>query len=255
MATTRGPDAGRAVMLALALLAAALLAACGGAPAPVPSPSPTPAPAPADATVLTRGDPARRAVALTFDTGADAGSTASILATLRAAGVRATFSVTGRWAEANRDLLMSTAADGHQVINGTYDGASFTGAATGEPPLTAAERALELSRTEVSVYHFTQRSTRPYWRPPYGDLDPGALRDAAAAGYPRAVLWTVDSLGWQGADADAIVARCVALAAPGAIYVMHVGAASADAAALPRVIDGLRAAGYGFATVDELAGT
>jgi peptidoglycan/xylan/chitin deacetylase (PgdA/CDA1 family) len=202
--------------------------------------------------VLYHGDSGRRSVALTLDAGSDAGFTASILATLRREGIRATFSITGLWAEQNRGQLLAIAAGGHQIINHSYDHASFTGFSTGRPPLTAAERALELSRTETTVYHLSQRSTRPYFRPPYGDIDAGVKRDAAAAGYGVIVMWSVDSLGWQGAPADAIVERCLAQAAPGAIYVMHVGSESRDAAALPRVIAGLRAAGYGFETVDEL---
>ena len=35
---------------------------------------------------------------------------------------------------------------------------------------------------------------------------------------------------------------------PGAIFLFHVGAASTDYAGLQRVIDGLRAKGYGFTT-------
>jgi peptidoglycan/xylan/chitin deacetylase (PgdA/CDA1 family) len=219
-------------------------------PAPV-TPVATPAPV-QPARVASRGDPSRRLVALTFDAGADAGFTREILGTLRREGIRASFSVTGLWAEQNRDLLLAITADGHRLINHSYDHASFTGLSTGKPPLTPAERTLELSRTETTVYHLSQRSTRPYFRPPYGDVDGGVQRDAAAAGYSTIVMWTVDSLGWNRATVDEIVALCVAKAEPGAIYVMHVGSESQDAAALPRVIAGLRAAGYGFVTIDEL---
>lgn len=251
----------------LALAAAGCSAGDGGTPSPTSSTTPltatatpgiaSPTTPPPTATVgpaqvVYRGDPGRRTVALTFDAGSDAGFTAGILDTLRSEGIRATFSVTGLWAEQNRDLLLAIAAGGHQIINHTYDHASFTGLSTGAAPLTAAERALELSRTETTVYHLTQRSTRPYFRPPYGDIDAGVERDAAAAGYGTIVMWTVDSLGWNGAPADAIVERCLVQAAPGAIYVLHVGSESQDAVALPRVIAGLRAAGYGFATVEEL---
>lgn len=208
----------------------------------------------APARVVYRGDPSRRVVALTFDAGADAGYTTEILATLRAEHIRASFSVTGRWAEANRELLLAIAADGHLLINHSYDHASFTGVSTGTAALTAAERALELSRTETTVYHLSGRTTRPYFRPPYGDINDGVLRDAAADGYGTVVMWTVDSLGWQGASANAIVQRCVSMAEPGAIYVMHVGSESQDAAALARVIEGLRAAGYGFGTIEEVVG-
>ena len=216
------------------------------APPPLTTPTPTPA------RVVYRGDTSRRIVALTFDAGGDAGHTAGILAELRREGIRATFSVTGLWAEQHPDLLNAIAADGHQLINHSYDHASFTGLSTGDQPLTAAQRALELSRTETTVYHLAGRTTRPYFRPPYGDIDAGVQQDAANAGYGTIVMWTVDSFGWRGATADAIVERCLSGAGPGAIFVMHVGSESADGDALPRVIAGLRAAGYGFATVDEL---
>ncbi len=207
---------------------------------------------PAAARVVSRGDTSRRAVALTFDAGSDPGFTGEILDVLQREHVRATFSVTGLWAERNRDLLLAIAAQGHVIINHSYDHASFTGYSSQKPALTAEERALELSRTETTIYHLAQRSTRPYFRPPYGDLDAGVARDVAADGYSTIVMWTVDTLGWNHASADAIVDRSLAGAEPGAIYVMHVGAESQDAAALPRIIDGLRAQGYAFATIDEI---
>jgi peptidoglycan-N-acetylglucosamine deacetylase len=205
----------------------------------------------APARVVLRGNPARRMVALTFDAGSDAGFTAQILDTLRSEQVRATFSVTGAWAQANPQLLLAIAADGYPIINHSYDHASFTGRSTGTPPLSPADRALELSRTETTVYHLTGRSTLPYFRPPFGDLDAGVQADVARQGYAVVVMWTVDTLGWQGARADAIVQRSLAMAEPGAIYVLHVGSQSQDAAALPRIIDGLRGLGYTFGTISD----
>ena len=221
-----------------------------GTPAPEPSPIPSPVPGPAR--IVYRGNAARRMVALTFDAGSDAGFTAQILDTLRAAGVRASFSLTGKWVEENRDLALAITADGFRLINHSYDHASFTGRSTDTPPLDAAQRSLELSRTETTVYHLTSRTTRPYFRPPYGDVDASVQRDVGADGYDTIVMWTVDTLGWQGASADAIVARVLANAEPGAIYVLHVGSQSQDAAALPRIIDGLRAEGYSFGTIDDV---
>ncbi|HYM16025.1 MAG TPA: hypothetical protein VEZ14_10740 [Dehalococcoidia bacterium] len=51
--------------------------------------------------------------------------------------------------------------------------------------LTAAQRALELSRTETTVYHLSGRTTRPYFRPPRGDVDAGVLRDGGATATGR----------------------------------------------------------------------
>jgi peptidoglycan/xylan/chitin deacetylase (PgdA/CDA1 family) len=215
--------------------------------------TPTPIPATA-ARIVYRGDASRRMVALTFDAGADTGFAADILETLRREGIRASFGMTGLWAERNIDLVNAMAADGHEFINHTYDHQSFTGFSTDRPPLTSEERSLELQRAETTIYHNTSRTTRPLFRPPYGDIDPSVARDVAADGYDTIVMWTVDTLGWKGASADAIVQTSLATAEPGAIYVMHVGAQSQDAAALPRVIAVLRAAGYSFGTVTDVIG-
>jgi len=59
----------------------------------------------------------------------------------------------------------------------------------------------------------------------------------------------VDSLGWRGIQAADIVSRCLSLAAPGAVYVLHVGHASQDALALPQIIHGLRERGFSFRVV------
>jgi len=47
-----------------------------------------------------------------------------------------------------------------------------------------------------------------------------------------------------------ILARCLKMAAPGALYVFHVGRASQDAIALPQIISGLRERGFSFARID-----
>jgi peptidoglycan-N-acetylglucosamine deacetylase len=80
------------------------------------------------------------------------------------------------------------------------------------------------------------------------------LRDVAAAGYGYTVMWTVDSLGWNKLPARSIVERCLSRAAPGAIYIFHVGAESQDAQALSAIVDGLRVRGLGFVTVEDLLG-
>jgi peptidoglycan/xylan/chitin deacetylase (PgdA/CDA1 family) len=56
---------------------------------------------------------------------------------------------------------------------------------------------------------------------------------------------------------DAVVSRVLAGRRPGQIVLMHVGAnpddgTTLDAAALPRIIAGYRAAGYGFITLSSL---
>jgi peptidoglycan/xylan/chitin deacetylase (PgdA/CDA1 family) len=216
--------------------------------------TPTPTPSSQPAVIVRRGDPTRMAVTLTFDAGSDAGYTAMILDILKQNGITAAFGITGRWAEQNPDLVKRITTEGHAVINHSYNHPSFTGVSTNKPPLTRQERWEQLDRAESIVHQLTGASTRPYFRPPYGDYDQSVNEDVGARGYRYTMMWTVDSRGWAGLSADEIVARCVGQVQPGAIYVFHVGSASQDGLALQRVIDGIRAGGYQLVSLSELVG-
>jgi peptidoglycan/xylan/chitin deacetylase (PgdA/CDA1 family) len=193
-------------------------------------------------------------VALTFDAGADRGYAEEILGTLQAEGVVATFGMTANWAAGNPDLILRIVNEGHTLINHTETHRSWTGASTSVEPLTAAERAEELRATEAAIEAIVDYDMRPYFRPPYGDYDDSVIADLQANGYTVNVMWTVDSLGWNGLSAAEITARTINGTVPGAIHLFHVGAASQDAAALPGIISGLRDLGYRFVTVNEMVG-
>jgi peptidoglycan/xylan/chitin deacetylase (PgdA/CDA1 family) len=170
---------------------------------------------------------------------------------LRTRHIRASFGLTGTWVEDNPALALQIVAEDHLVINHSYDHASFTGFSTGDDALSRAERVDQLRRAEEAIRNITGADPRPFFRPPYGDLDDSLLSDASGAGYPVIVMWTVDSLGWKGTDPAAVAERCLDAAAPGNIYLFHVGSASTDVLALPAIVDGLIAGGYRFATIDE----
>ncbi|MCM8747802.1 polysaccharide deacetylase family protein [Thermomicrobiaceae bacterium CFH 74404] len=208
--------------------------------------------APGDVTTIRRFETAEPVIVLTFDAGADRGFASNILDTLAAKGVRASFGLTGAWAAANPDLVQRMAREGHHLINHTWSHRSFTGRSTGSAPLSTAERTEELRRTEELIRQLTGIELRPYFRPPYGDFDDSVLSDLADSGYTLNMMWTIDSLGWRGLTADEITQRVLDAAEPGAIVLMHVGSQSQDAAALPALIDQLRARGYRFATVRDL---
>jgi hypothetical protein len=155
--------------------------------------------------------------------------------------------MTGVWAQANPDLIVRIHQEGHHLMNHSWDHAHF-------PQISSAERVAQLRRTEELVFALTGVHMAPHFRPPYGEYDASVLADLAANGYTSLIMWTVDSLGWYGYNAGQITERVVGGAAPGAIMLLHVGAASQDAAALPGIVQQLRAQGYHFATVAELAG-
>jgi peptidoglycan/xylan/chitin deacetylase (PgdA/CDA1 family) len=226
---------------------------------PLPQPSSTPlpprTPTGGAATVVRRGDPSQRVVTLTFDAGSDAGFTAQVLDTLADNDIVAAFGITGVWAQQNPELARRVADEGHTMINHSLDHASFTGLSTRSAPLSQELRWYQIDRTESIVNDLTGGTTKPYFRPPYGDYDATVNEDVFARGYRYTVMWSVDSEGWRGRTADEIVAICMREVEPGAIFILHVGSASQDANALQRIIDALRAQGYGFVSLPELAGS
>jgi peptidoglycan/xylan/chitin deacetylase (PgdA/CDA1 family) len=204
------------------------------------------------ARVITRGNTSRKMMALTFDAGSDLGNTEKIIGLLEEYGVKASFGLTGDWVRQHPDYAAWIAADGNQILNHTLNHPSFTGYSTGTGPISPARRLSQIQAAESAIRSATGVRAKPYWRPPYGDYDSGVLRDTGAYGYTRAVMWTVDSMGWNGYSADQIVGRVTSRAGNGVIVLMHVGSDSQDAAALERIIVRLRAQGYSFGTVAQV---
>lgn len=184
-------------------------------------------------------------VSLTFDAGSDRGYAEEILDLVAASGIRVTFGMTGKWAEAHPDLLRRMIDEGHTLMNHTYDHPHME-------TLTTQQRLEQLRLTESIVVELTGTSTKPYFRPPYGAYNDQVLIDVGADGYRYSVMWTVDTLGWKGIPPSEVLDRCLNGAKPGAIILLHVGAASTDYAALPSVIAGLTDAGYQFVTIPQL---
>lgn len=194
----------------------------------------------------------QQVVALTIDAGANADAVGSMLATLRAKHVTATFFLTGAWARTYPAKVAAIEADGHVIGNHSDTHAHL-------PALSAAEVRGQLSRADAAISHQIGRTSRPLFRFPYGDVSAAALTTVNDAGYV-AVRWTVDTLGWMGRSgqvpmtADTVITRVLDRLQPGEIVLMHTGSnpddgSMLDAEALPRLIDALRARGYGFTTL------
>jgi peptidoglycan/xylan/chitin deacetylase (PgdA/CDA1 family) len=197
------------------------------------------------APALVRGpDPTE--VMLTFDDGPSEPYTGQILDILRAKNIKATFFLCGASAARYPDLVRRIRDEGHVIGNHTWS----------HPWLYLAGReaiAAEIDRTQDVIEKIT--GTRPVWfRPPYGVRGfplRGILRERGM----KMMLWS--DRGRDGAlDADGIAAVTLSQLHPGAIVLLHDGFEakspeavdrSATVAALPRIIDGARRAGYRFA--------
>ena len=116
----------------------------------------------------------------------------------------------------------------------------------------------ELRRAEVAIRPYCSQELRPFFRPPNGGYDDHVLAAVGAAGYRYTVTWDVDTIDWRpvkndppGPTRDQIVAKVLGNARGGSIVLMHLGGYH-TLEALPDIIDGLRGAGYGLVTLDEM---
>lgn len=195
---------------------------------------------------IERGDPNGDMVALTFDAGSDDGRATTVLETLRANHLHVTFFLTGQWVETYPDLARQVAADGHELANHSYYHPDFT-------KLSNDKIAWELSYTDQIIQANLGRTSRPWFRPPFGARDQRVLDLARGLGY-LSIYWTLDSGDWRAnATAAAVTTRVLKSVGPGDIVVHHV-AAQATAEALPTIVENIQARGLRIVTVSELLG-
>ena len=124
--------------------------------------------------------------------------------------------------------------------------------------MTAAEIRDELRRTEAAIAPYCSQNLKPYFRPPNGGYNDAVLAAVGAAGYRYTVTWDIDTIDWRpinndppGPTADQIVAKVLSRAQGGSIVLMHLGGYETFEA-LPRIVSGLRDAGYELVSLDEL---
>jgi peptidoglycan/xylan/chitin deacetylase (PgdA/CDA1 family) len=188
---------------------------------------------------------------LTFDGGASSDGVTSILATLAAKHAAATFFLTGDFVRDHPGATAAIAA-AHPVGNHTDTHPDLT-------TLSSSRVVDEVRDGAAAIRAATGAPPHPWFRFPYGARDARTIALVNDECYV-AVRWTVDSLGWKGTSGGMTTAkvrdRVLAAARPGMVVLMHVGAnpddgTTLDAAALPAVIDGLRARGYSFLTLQQ----
>ncbi len=188
-----------------------------------------------------------REVALTFDDGPNPDATARILDTLGSLGVLATFFVLGRHAERWPDLVHRAVAEGHQLGNHGY----FHRKLHLKSPFYV-KRDLGLGKRAIER---AGAHTPRFFRAPHGFRSPWVSAIAGSMG-ERTIGWSLGVWDSDQPGVSTIVDRTMEGVRPGSIVLLHDGDGyNADgnrlqtAAALPRIINGLRDRGYEFVTL------
>ncbi|MFO7941547.1 MAG: polysaccharide deacetylase family protein [Bacillota bacterium] len=188
-----------------------------------------------------------KVVALTFDAGSDRGNVGRILEILENRDSAATFFLTGQWIEDNPEEARIVAGSEHTVGNHGYSGSDMTA-------ISAEEIREELGRTENLARDTFGTGLRPFFRPPDGAHDETLLDILDEEGYEYAVMWTIDTLDWDGTPAHTILERVQNGLRPGAIVLMHLDSGTETVEALPSILDHLQEQGYRTVTMEEMAG-
>jgi peptidoglycan-N-acetylglucosamine deacetylase len=190
-----------------------------------------------------RGNENRPAATLTFDCGASAVPTPTILDVLRREGVRTTFFLTGAWADQNPDLARQIASE-HELAHHTYSHSDLT-------PMSDVQVAAEMERGESAIVAATGRATKPFWRAPYGARTAHLLQLVADGGWPYHIFWTADALDWQPISPEQVRANMNRGAVNGGIILAHCGSPQ-TAEILGQVIADFRAKGLTLTTVTQV---
>jgi peptidoglycan/xylan/chitin deacetylase (PgdA/CDA1 family) len=194
-------------------------------------------------------------VALTFDaehpdrSWCPPGAPERILDVLAGAGIRATFFIQGRWAEAYPGTARRIADEGHLIGNHSHHHARM-------PLLLDRGLQEDVDAAREAIVRTTGRDPRPWFRCPWGAgaEDPRVLAALAAAGY-RHVGWHVEVEDWEPTRTpQAIAAHAIEgirRHGSGTVLLLHTWPGG-TVDALPRVLDDLPD-GTRFVTVDALA--
>ena len=204
--------------------------------------------------LVSRDIPAGKAIALSFDDGPDPRWTPRIATTLRRLGVTATFFVVGSEVVRHPHVVQELHRQGFELGNHTFTHADLSA-------LPGWERTLQIGLTENALAGTVGLRARLV-RPPYSSVPAAvtqrqadALAQLAREGYDIA-LADFDGEDWRRPGVDAIVSAATPQRSTGGIVLLHDGGGdrSQTVAALERLVPELRARGFRFVTVSELAG-
>jgi peptidoglycan-N-acetylglucosamine deacetylase len=186
-----------------------------------------------------------RVVALTFDDWYDPGYLKSILATLKAAGVTATFFPTGACVANDPALARSIVAAGCTIGNHSYSHPVTS-------RISSEQFISELQMTEEAHAQAGLPDPVPLFRSPYGTWNGKMYRALKREGYVD-VLW--NSSAGDTAPGGRLVSTAIKLVMlgvkPGAIVLMHASKPT-SAACLPELIRRIEADGYRIVDLSEV---
>ncbi|MFA5134337.1 MAG: polysaccharide deacetylase family protein [Patescibacteria group bacterium] len=195
--------------------------------------------------VISSGKAGTKAVSLTFNVGTTKeGEVQKVLDALKNANVEADFFARGDVAEENPDLIKKIGDAGFPIHNLSYSHPYFT-------DLPTSGMAEQLENAEAAISQRTGKTTKPFFRPPYGDADEDVAAAAHEAGYCT-VTWSIDAMDWS-TEFTAVQSkeRVLSNVKNGSIILMQ-ASNSTTAEIIQDVITELKNGGYAIVKLESL---
>lgn len=136
----------------------------------------------------------------------------TILSVLKENHIHITFSLEGKWAKNNPELVKLIVDAGHELANHSYSHPNMAN-------LSYAEQVEQIQKTNEILRAYTKKD--PVWfGPPSGSYNELTLKAAHELGM-ETVMWSVDTIDWKDNSQQEIKNRVMTRIHPGAIILMH----------------------------------
>ncbi|WP_366921727.1 polysaccharide deacetylase family protein [Metallumcola ferriviriculae] len=189
-----------------------------------------------------QGMDTEKQISLTFNVDWGQEFLSEMLDALEKNEAKATFYLTGRWAEKFPNDAMDISRAGHEIGN--------HGLKHNSPNAMSLEQnRQDIKEAEKIIEQVTGKKTTLF-APASGERNDHVLKAAESLGYTT-ILWSIDTVDWRrDKSPDQIVSKVVDKAHNGAIVLMH--PTEATAKALPGMINELKNEGYKIVPVSKI---
>lgn len=189
-----------------------------------------------------QGDSSKKQVAIVINVDWGEDIVPKMVEVLAEKDAKATFFITGRFAEKYPDIVRQIATSGQEIENHGY-------AHPHPDKLSVEDNATEIRKTEEILQNITGEKTK-FFAAPYGEHSKNVLQAVSDNDY-QLIMWTLDTIDWRDSELDVIIERASGeKVVNGAIILMHPKEHTLEA--LPQIIDNLRTKGYTLVGIAEL---
>ncbi len=155
--------------------------------------------------------------------------------------IKATFFVTGRWADQFPELLAKIHSEGHIIGNHGYQHKDFS-------KMDYGQNHQQIHAAQNSIKRVTGMNP-VYFAPPSGAFNRHTL-DAARDLGCKVIMWSIDSIDWKRDGTDRIISRVNKRLCNGGIILIHPTDQTVEA--LPAIVKNINEAGYEIISLEQL---